>query len=52
MFECAYLAVDGSGLDRSAVNAIQAVLWRAQQTLEDGIAKVEAIRERSHEVKS
>ena len=52
MFECAYLAVDGASLERSAVNAIQSVMWRAQQTLEAGIAKVEAIQERSREVES
>ena len=52
MFECAYLAVDGSSLERSAVNAIQSVMWRAQQVLEAGIAKIEAIQERGREVQS
>ena len=52
MFECAYLAVEGACLEKSAVNAIQSVMWRAQQTLEAGIAKVEAIQERGREVQS
>ena len=49
MFECAYLAVEGSCLEKSAVNAIQSVMWRAQQILEVGIAKVEAVQDQVRE---
>ena len=52
MFECAYLAVDGSGLDSGSVNAIHTVMLRAKRILLAGIEMIETEQKRKWEAQS
>ena len=45
MFECVFHAVGGAGIETETVRALQAVLCRAQETLDAGIAKVQGVQD-------